>query len=135
MKRFVLASVAALGLLSISQQQASAWGSISFGVGISIGGGTRGLFIGAGFSAQCSPRYVPYFPSEFDVYGGGMGYPVDVYAGSMNYAAPAYAQQQPAVQAAPVAARPAAPAPIYQPVGYYPQAYGNYQAPAYWYSR
>lgn len=139
MKRIVMASLLALGVLSVSQQQASAWVNTKFGVGLNLGWQSGGncLLWGAARGSQ-PPAPVPGFP-------GYHGYVPD-WDFSFGYG-PAYAGS-PSVApapAAPPATYTATPAQPGQPAAqnnayYYGQPNyqtvtfpGNYNLPNYYY--
>jgi hypothetical protein len=151
-KKFIVAGLAALGLVLASQQQAAAWSKFSFNAGVSINyeGGNNNFLWGAFRGGQ-----VPGYPT--DVYMGQNAYPgcafgypgaVDYgYAGGYQggYVAPAPQQDAPKQQAETRALYQ--PNYYYQPVsyqsyGYYPYASQSYgygagygQVPSYWYGR
>jgi hypothetical protein len=117
MKRFVLASVAALALTLACQQTASANGGWSLHLS-----GSLSL---SGSWSCCTP---PCGPGYYYSYGAPQYY----------YASPAsYPDYAPAHAAAPApAAQPQGPAVTVQQTGYYYYGnYGFYQVPSYWYGR
>jgi hypothetical protein len=83
MKKLVIMSVAALTILALTSQRASAWKQFKFGVGLNLegsGGGNNllwGLYKSQqppaqGYGGYQGPQGSPYGPN-FGGYGGGMG--------------------------------------------------------------
>jgi hypothetical protein len=140
-KKFLAASILALGLVLASQQQASAWTKFNFSIGANINyeGGNNNFLFGLYRSGQ-----LPGYPT--DVYQGfgsqpqiqfvyppAHGYPVP-----MDYAPHPVAQPMPsAAQPQKQQAQPATTQAIYnfnsQPAGYYYPTNNNYQYPTYAY--
>jgi hypothetical protein len=141
MKKLVMASVLALGLVLVGQQRASAWHDFKFSAGVSIS------WCGGG-NSYCKGRIQGAdWPGTDGGLPGYSGYYADGAAPS-TWQAPAptpAAESKPAAGSSPQTYNPYYNSG-YQPVGYYyttgyqPVGYtypGYYQAPvpAYWYGR
>jgi hypothetical protein len=136
MKKWVMASLLALGVTVACQQRASAWSEFKFSAGVSLSWCSTGNCTNWGFYRQCVPNGCPYpvcapFACAAPAYYGGYAAAPTAPA---NYGV---AAQAPATQA------PAANTQVYnaysnsgyQPVGYYYPGYSTSQVPGYWYGR
>jgi hypothetical protein len=133
MKKLVMASLLALGVLVVGQQRASAWSEFKFSAGVNLSWRSSGSCTNFGIYRTSTPYDTcPPFgcASGFPYFGGYAAAPgAESYYGNVAAQAPA--------------AQPAGPAQTYnpyynsgyQPVGYTYSGYSNYQAPGYWNGR
>jgi hypothetical protein len=161
-KKALIASLAALVLLLVSQQQAYAWKKWSFNAGISINyeGGNNSFLWGLYQNGQVPGYPSDYYPLNRSIvsgpspYGGFPAYggaPLAAdYSGGHGPALPAGAQPMPSGNQSQQPKQAETQAVYYnnynyQPAGYQTPSYGysnygysnygNYQVPSYWYGR